>query len=704
MTHNLFAVLILCLLSIGVCGAQFKAPAPLGPVPSENQMRWHEMEYYAFIHFSLNTYTDQSWGFGNEDIKLFNPTKLDSREWVRVCKESGMTGVIITAKHHSGFCLWPSKYTDYSVKNAPWKNGQGDVVRDVAQACKEFGLKFGVYLSPWDRNRADYGNPEYITYFRNQLTELLTQYGPVFEVWFDGANGGTGYYGGANENRRIDSKTYYDWPNTYALVRKLQPNILIWNDGGDRGDLRWVGTESGFVGETNWSQLNAKGEVIWSMLHFGLEGGDSWVPAEVNTSIRPEWFYHPIEDDKVKTVPQLLDAYYNSIGRNATFLLNFPIMPDGTIHPTDVKHAVEMGKVVKETFAVNLANKARAEASNTRGSSKNFDPQHAIDEKKDTYWATDDNVNHASLAIAFDKPTLFNRFMAQEYIRLGQRVKGFTVEALVDGNWKEMARGTTIGYKRILRFPAVTATKVRFSITDARAAPVISAVGLYNAPLILDAPLITRNQQGEISIASSDVGPQFYFTLDGSTPTTKSARFIGLVPTGDGKVEVKAIAFDPATGKSGPVAQENFDICRRDWKIVGATGNEPYALLDGNPATSWKQPASKTLPIDLVIDLGSEKTLAGFKYFPDQGMWGHGAIADYEFYISTDNTEWKLVDKGEFSNIKNNRVWQIKNFAPTKGRYIKLRALRNTEGNNEVGYAELDVITKSPVCAGSTLG
>ena len=694
MNIKLLASLLLSLTAISVCEAQTTPPAPYGPIPSENQMRWQEMEYYAFIHFSLNTYTDQSWGYGNEDIKLFHPKKLDAREWVRVCKEAGMTGVIITAKHHCGFCLWPSKYTDYSVKNAPWKNGQGDIVRDVAAACKEYGLKFGVYLSPWDRNSADYGKPEYITYFRRQLTELLTNYGPVFEVWFDGANGGTGYYGGANEERKIDRTTYYDWKNTYALVRKLQPNIVIWNDGGDRGDLRWVGTESGMVGETNWSQLNRTGEVTWPMLHFGLEGGDSWVPAEVNTSIRPEWFYHPNEDDKVKTVPQLLDTYYNSIGRNGSFLLNFPIMPDGTIHPTDVKNAVEMGKVVKQTFAVNLASNAKVEASNTRGGSQKFGPQNAVDEKKDTYWATDDTVNKASLTIDLKKPTLFNRFLAQEYIRLGQRVKGFTVEAYVDGNWKEVARGSTIGYKRILRFPGVMATQVRFNITDSKAAPVISRIGLYNAPVILDAPLITRNRQGEVSIASGDVGPHFYYTLDGSTPTTTSARFTGPVPTDDGKVEVKAIAFDPSTGKSSPVTQENFDICRKDWKIVGATDDAPYALLDGNPATSWKQGRDKTMPVDLVLDLGSEKTLVGFKYFPDQGMWGPGIIADYEFSVSTDNADWKVVDKGEFSNIKNNRVWQVKKFAATKGRYIKLRALRNTDGNNDVGYAEVDVITE----------
>jgi alpha-L-fucosidase len=245
-------------------------PAPVGPIPSENQMRWQEMEYYSFIHFSLNTYTDQSWGFGDEDINLFNPTELDCRQWARICKEAGMTGIIITAKHHSGFCLWPSEYTEYSVKNAPWKEGKGDVVRELAEACEEYGLKLGIYVSPWDRNHPEYGRPEYITYFRNQIKELLTNYGPIFEIWFDGANGGTGYYGGANENRKIDRTTYYDWQPTYKMIRELQPDIVIWNDGGDRADLRWVGTEAGYVGETNWSLLNSLGS---SLEHVASRSG-----------------------------------------------------------------------------------------------------------------------------------------------------------------------------------------------------------------------------------------------------------------------------------------------------------------------------------------------------------------------------------------------------------------------------------------------
>ncbi|UGU17677.1 alpha-L-fucosidase [Sinomicrobium kalidii] len=667
-------------------------PTAFGPVPSENQMRWQEMEYYAFVHFSLNTYTDQAWGYGNEDINLFNPTELDARQWARICKEAGMKGIIITAKHHSGFCLWPSEYTEYSVKNAPWKGGKGDVVRELAEACEEYGLKLGIYVSPWDRNHPDYGKPEYITYFRNQIKELLTDYGPIFEIWFDGANGGNGYYGGANENRKIDRTTYYDWQPTYKMIRELQPDIVIWNDGGDRADLRWVGTEGGFVGETNWSLLNGTGDVEWEMLHFGLETGDSWVPAEVNTSIRPEWFYHPIEDDKVKTVPQLMETYYNSIGRNGTLLLNFPIMPNGLIHENDEKAALEFAATVEASFAENLARNKHAIASDVRGKAKEFGADKALDNNKDTYWATDDSVTTASLTINFEKPTMVNRFLAQEYIRLGQRVKAFTVEALVDGNWKELAKGTTVGYKRILRFPAVEATKVRFRITDSKSCPVISNIGIYNAPLSLNPPAIIRDQSGEITISTDDIGPYFYYTLDGSEPTPESKRYTGPVPT-DGKVEVKAIAYDPSTHKSSPVTIGKFDICRKDWKIVGTDDHKAYAVLDGNTATTWRQSRDKKMPVDLVIDLGGLQNLNGFRYHPDQSMWEPGIITNYEFYVSDDNKKWKLADKGEFSNIKNNPVWQTRMFAPQKARFIKFRALKNTEGNDNIGYAEIDVVT-----------
>ena len=602
-----------------------------------------------------------------------------------------MKGIIITAKHHCGFCLWPSNYTGYSVKNAPWKNGKGDVVREMADACKEYGLKMGIYLSPWDRNSKDYGKPEYITYFRNQLTELLTNYGPIFEVWFDGANGGNGYYGGANEVRTIDRTTYYDWKNTYELIHKLQPNCVIWNDGGERGDLRWVGTEEGNVGETNWSLLNSTGEVSWNMLHFGLETGNLWVAAEVNTSIRPEWFYHPNEDSKVKTVPQLMDLYYNSIGRNGSMLLNFPIMPNGLIHLTDEKNAIEFGKAVQESFAINLAEKAQTKASNVRANSKKYGADKVIDGKKDTYWTTDDNVSKASLTIDFGKPTLFNRFLVQEYIRLGQRVKAFTLEALVDGKWKEVVKATTIGYKRILRFPGVKASMVRFNITDSKSCPVISNIGIYSAPVFLKAPTIARNQTGEVSISTDDIGPIFYYTLDGSEPSLNSIKYDESFPT-KGKIEIKAIAYDPASGKSSPMNLEKFDICRKDWKIINISDEKAVAILDGDPSSVWHQ-RNKEMPLDLMIDLGNSYNICGFKYLPDQNKWSSGIITNYQFYVSNDNKEWKLVSEGEFSNIKNNPLWQIKQFASEKARFIKFSALKNTSGDDVAGYAEVDIIT-----------
>lgn len=682
-----------CIFCIGVCSAQPDAPKPFGPIPSANQLRWQNMEFYAFVHLSVNTFTNQEWGNGDEDPKIFNPDKLDCRQWARIAKEAGMKGIIITAKHHSGFCLWPSKYTDYSVKHCPWRNGKGDIVGDLAKACKEYGLKLGIYLSPWDRNSAVYGKPEYITYFRNQLRELLTQYGDIFEVWFDGANGGSGYYGGARETRTIDRKTYYDWPNTYKLVRSLQPKAVIWNDGGDRADLRWVGTEAGNVGETNWSLLKGTGDVPYNMLHYGVEDGNAWVPAEVNTSIRPGWFYHPYEDTRVKTVPQLLDIYYSSEGRNASLLLNFPIDRHGLIHETDEKAVLAFANTLRKAFAVNLAAGAKATASNTRGRSTAFDAQNAIDGNQHSYWATDDSITRASLTLHLGGPTTFNRFLAQEYIALGQRVKAFTVEALIDARWKTIASGTTIGYKRILRFPAVTATQVRLTITDAKACPVIAHVGLYNAPQVLSAPEITRARSGAITIHPADPESVIYYTLDGTKPEAGSQKYVGPIPAG-GKVEIRAVASDPVSGKCSPETRESFDISRKDWTILGVGDPKAGNVLDGDPSTAWQQPGVAKMPVDLVIDLGKVENLAGFRYLPDQG-WPSGIITEYEFYTSMDTAQWTLADKGEFSNIRNNPGWQVKTFPPVKGRYVRLRALRNTQNNNAAGYAEFDVITTS---------
>ena len=473
---TIIPTLILFFVALGI---NAQSPKPCGPVPTASQLRWQEMELYAFIHYSMNTYTDQEWGFGNEDPKLFNPSDLDCRQWARVCKQAGMKGIIFTAKHHCGFCMWPSKYTEYSVKNSPWKQGKGDVVRELADACKEEGLKFAVYLSPWDRNHADYGKPEYVTYFRNQLRELLTQYGDIFEVWFDGANGGDGWYGGANETRKIDGKTYYQWAETFRMIRELQPNAVIWNDGGDRGDLRWVGTEAGNVGETNWSLLNKEGDVPYQMLHYGVEDGDSWVAAETNTSIRPGWFYHETENENVKSLSKLMDTYYKSVGRNSCLLLNFPIAPNGRIHPTDSLRGIAFKKMINEVFKTDLTKTALQTPLN-------------IPKKQGEDVLALQKAWGSGRLIEFLNPTTFNRFVVEEDIRYGQRVKKFSLEAEVDGQWvplkDELVENgdglTTIGHRRIICFPTVTATRLRFIVTDAKCDPIIKKVGIYLAPNI----------------------------------------------------------------------------------------------------------------------------------------------------------------------------------------------------------------------------
>ena len=503
---NRFTIILASLLTIGV-KAQI---APCGPLPNANQLRWQDMEMYAFIHYSLNTYTDQEWGFGNEDPKLFNPSSLDCRQWARVCKQSGMRGIIFTAKHHCGFCMWPSAYTEYSVKNSPWKDGKGDVVRELAEACREEGLEFAVYLSPWDRNHPEYGRPEYVTYFRNQLRELLTNYGDIFEVWFDGANGGDGWYGGANETRKIDRTTYYEWPETYKMIRELQPKCLIWNDGSDRGDLRWVGTEAGNVGETNWSLLYHDGEVPYQMLHYGVEQGDVWCPGETNTSIRPGWFYHDAENEHVKSLSKLMDTYYKSVGRNSTLLLNFPIAPNGRIHPNDSLRGIAFKKMIDEVFV----------KGKVVSKMKQSGPSTILD---------------------FGKPTSINRFLAEEDIVQGQRVRKFSLEAEVDGKWQPLKDAlvdegdglTTIGHRRIICFPTVKATKLRFTILDSKCEPIIKKLGVYLAPeLTADIPDAGEKKSSALHIFFSSPMQMF---IDWDTEQTIST-FRYLPPQGDGVI------------------------------------------------------------------------------------------------------------------------------------------------------------------------
>ncbi len=485
--HFLSIPVVACCLSC--TSGKVLPPDPILPIPEPKQVEWQQMETYAFIHFGLNTFNDREWGYGDTDPKVFNPTNLDCEQWAQTLVKAGMKGVILTAKHHDGFCLWPFEGTDYSVKNSPWKNGQGNVVKELSEACKKYGLKFAVYLSPWDRHQANYGTPEYLPYFYAQLHDLLTNYGPVFEVWFDGANGGDGWYGGAKDIRTIDRKNYYNYPRIYEMLDSIQPQAIIFSDGGP--GCRWVGNEKGFAGATNWSFLR-EGEVHPGYeksyeLQYGHADGNQWVPAECDVSIRPGWFYHPEEDDRVKSPDQLVDLYYRSVGHNATLLLNFPVDRRGLIHPVDSANAVRFHEMIQQQLKTNLVAGMTPKVSNERGG--DFVASALTDDNFDTYWATEDGVTTADIEFSFDTPTRMNRMMLQEYIPLGQRVKAFVVEYLDKDTWlpvKLNEETTTIGYKRLLRFETVETKGIRIRITDARGPLCLSNVGVYDAGNVSD--------------------------------------------------------------------------------------------------------------------------------------------------------------------------------------------------------------------------
>jgi alpha-L-fucosidase len=457
-------------------------PAPVYPVPTDRQLAWHEMEQYAFIHFTTNTFTDKEWGYGDESPAVFNPTAMDVNQWIKVVKAAGLKAIVLTCKHHDGFCLWPSQYTDHSVKSSKWKDGKGNVVKEVADACHKNGLKFGVYLSPWDRNRKDYGSPSYIEYYRNQLRELFTAYGPVFEMWFDGANGGDGFYGGAREQRKINASSYYNWPTTLNLVREMEPNIIFFSDAGP--DVRWCGNERGTAGETNWGPISSDSiyagkSGIQQLLNSGDENGKSYIPAEVDVSIRPGWFYHAKEDDNVKSPEKLFEIYLSSVGRGSNLILNIPPDRRGLFHENDVNALLGWRKLIDEAFKTNLAYHASVKSDTYRGNSIDYSASCVTDGKKDTYWATDDNVTTGNLTIDLGAIKTVKFITIQEYIKLGQRVKGFTIYTWKNKGWEVALTGTTIGYKRILKMEPTKTDKVKIEITSSKATPLISNIEIY---------------------------------------------------------------------------------------------------------------------------------------------------------------------------------------------------------------------------------
>ena len=469
---NKAGLIVVCLLlgSSVVSRPKVSPPAPVHPSPSSSQLTWQQLEYYAFIHFGMNTFTDHEWGEGRANPDTFNPSSLDCRQWARVAKQAGMKGIILTAKHHDGFCLWPSSTTTYSVKSSKWRDGKGDVLKDLSDACREYGLEFGVYISPWDRNHPLYGTPSYNRVYKEQWREVLTGYGEVFEAWLDGAN---------DQKKRM----VYDFNGFFQTIRKHQPRAVIFSDAGP--DIRWVGNERGFAGETNWSNRDNEGTFPGfadeKALNIGEENGDSWIPAECDVSIRPGWFYHASDDDKVKSVAQLMEIYYGSVGRNANLLLNIGVDQRGLVNDRDINRLMEFKRAREEALKTNLA-KGRTTATNVRGNQHDYGADRVLDDRPETYWATDDGVTKASLEIDFGREIEFNRFLAQENIALGQRVKRFSLRILKNEGYETIARQTTIGYKRILVFPVVRTRKLQLVIEDAKASPTITNIEVFRAP------------------------------------------------------------------------------------------------------------------------------------------------------------------------------------------------------------------------------
>ncbi|ATL49545.1 alpha-L-fucosidase [Chitinophaga caeni] len=669
---------------------------PYGSLPSEAQLKWQQLEYYMFIHFGVNTFTDKEWGHGDESPKVFNPTQLDARQWARTAKLAGMKGIIITAKHHDGFCLWPSAYSTHTVRESAWKNGKGDVLAELSAACKEYGLKFGVYLSPWDRNHPAYGTPGYNEIFAKTLEEVHTKYGDVFEQWFDGANGE-----GPNGKKQV-----YDWDLFHKVVYKYHPNAIIFSDNGP--GCRWIGNEKGFAGETNWSTINADKLApgmhgINEILNNGLEDGKDWVPGEADVSIRPGWFYSPATDDKVKSVQDLMQIYYASVGRNANLLLNVPVDRRGLIPRGDSIRLMEFKRARDAAFKNNIALKLRATATSTRVG-KNVSAIYLTDGSAQTYWAASDAVKQPVLYLSSYKPFTFNRLVLQEHIALGQRVKSFKVEALVNHVYEEIASGTTIGHKRILILPTTTTNKLKITFLDSKAAPVINELQLYLAPVILSDPKIQRNQQGLVNIEDANKETLVRYTLDGREPTAQSKVYSAPFAFIQGGT-VKAKAFTKTgVARSGNTVTAKFDLAPVKWKVIGSSdeilGNEAAKAIDGQLNTAWRtnwKTTNKGYPHEISVDLGETVTVKGFKYYPNRDDKGSGNVYEYAFYLSQDGKNWGApVAKGQFGNIANNPVLQtVQLNVPRQAKFFKFEAISPAHENEHwVTIPEINLITK----------
>lgn len=625
--------------SVNSISTHVDEPAAYGPVPSAAQLNWHEMEMYCLIHFTPTTFENKEWGYGDASPAIFNPVNFDANQIAGAAKSAGFKGLVSVAKHHDGFCLWPTKATSYNISKSPFRNGKGDMVKEFMEATRKQGMQFGVYCSAWDRNDPSYGTPTYVDHYKTELTELYSNYGPLFISWHDGANGGDGYYGGAKEKRNIDRTTYYNWPVVWGITRKVQPGAVIFSDIGP--DVRWVGNESGYAGETGWAtftpvgkngQNPAPGFMDETYLTSGERKGKFWIPAECDVPLRPGWFYHPDQDNSIKTPDQLFDLYLKSVGRGACMNLGLSPNTQGLLHANDVQSLKLFGEKLRKTFALNLAVGATFTASNIRGNDKSFGTGNLTDDNRYSYWATDDKETHPELVIDLKENKRFNIIRLRENIKLGQRLDSVVIDVWQNNEWQQIASAEGIGSTRLIRLPKfITAQKLR---------------------LRLYAP---------VCIALSDVG--LFAEAESEKLVLQSGE--------------KALSKTGWNIRASSVSSSN---------ILAAIDNDKETFFEISNA-NFRQ--------FFTIDLGASQQLKAFSYLPRQDGNPAGLISKYIFEVSNDEKVWKKISEGEFANITANPITQYVAFTnPVKARYIRLKALATAGAETLpkiVTIAELDV-------------
>lgn len=666
--------------------------------PSQRQYEWQKLEMTGFIHFGINTFNEVEWGEHTTDITKFNPVNINVKQWVKVFKDAGIKLIILTAKHHDGFCLWPTKFTGYNISNTPFQNGKGDIVRDLANACRDAGMKFGVYLSPWDMHEKTYGTPEYNKHFLNQLTELLTNYGEISEVWFDGANGE-----GPNGRKQI-----YDWHSYYEVIRKLQSKAVIAIMGPD---VRWVGTESGYGRHIEWSVLpetitnqdniaaNSQQQALdkaftpRNLMDEDLGGRDKiekaksliWYPAEIDVSIRPGWFYHKEDDELVKSPYKLVDIYYNSVGLNGVLLLNIPPDKKGLINDNDIKSLQGMRYLLNETFDKNLAKNGYLKSPDEK---KGNEAKYILDDNPETYWTTNSKSDSNLIEIVLNNEETFNRAMLQENILVGQRIEKFHLEKWENKSWDTFVSATTIGYKRLLRFPEITTNKIRIVIDECRTNPTLSSFGLYKAP-----PEINFEPDGDsfkdstiVKLVSDTKNSKIYFTFNEGVPDENAKLYTSKIKLRK-TTTIIAIAISNDGKRSLPIKRH---INKVKYNLEYNTkydnkypGSGIYTLIDGFIGSSdfnngkWQGFNGNNL--DVTIDLGEVKKInkISARFLRDIKSYIF-LPQSVEYFVSNNKKDFKSIKKiiSDLPNKEGKTIIKTFDFEPKNisARYIHIVA------------------------------